>query len=96
MKRLLTKYDNLFECSFPYSMGWHGAPTGPGYKEEDYGYWQLHALYYPPLLRSATASDERECVCIYGRGRKCENESMCGRKRKGERVEGGSPRQANT
>ena len=28
MKRLLSKYDNLFETSFPYSMGWHGAPTG--------------------------------------------------------------------
>ena len=24
MKRLLTKYDNLFEVSFPYSMGWLG------------------------------------------------------------------------
>ncbi|KAK3550316.1 hypothetical protein QTP86_024316, partial [Hemibagrus guttatus] len=24
MKTLLTKYDNLFEVSFPYSMGWHG------------------------------------------------------------------------
>ena len=24
MKRLLIKYDNLFEVSFPYSMGWHG------------------------------------------------------------------------
>lgn len=24
MKRLCTKYDNLFSCSFPYSMGWHG------------------------------------------------------------------------
>ena len=24
MKKLLTKYDNLFEVSFPYSMGWHG------------------------------------------------------------------------
>lgn len=24
MKRLLTKYDNLFEISFPYTMGWHG------------------------------------------------------------------------
>ena len=29
LKRLLTRYDNLFEMSFPYSMGWHGAPTGP-------------------------------------------------------------------
>ena len=28
MKQLTTKYDNLFECSFPYSMGFHGAPTG--------------------------------------------------------------------
>lgn len=26
MKLFLTKYDNLFECSFPYSMGWHGNP----------------------------------------------------------------------
>ena len=24
MKKLLIKYDNLFETSFPYSMGWHG------------------------------------------------------------------------
>lgn len=24
MQRLLIKYDNLFEVSFPYSMGWHG------------------------------------------------------------------------
>uniref|UniRef100_A0A3B5KHY4 Galactose-1-phosphate uridylyltransferase n=1 Tax=Takifugu rubripes TaxID=31033 RepID=A0A3B5KHY4_TAKRU len=53
MKRLLTKYDNLFEVSFPYSMGWHGAPTGPLLKE-DHSHWQLHAHYYPPLLRSAT------------------------------------------
>jgi UDPglucose--hexose-1-phosphate uridylyltransferase len=28
LKRLLTKYDNLFKVSFAYSMGWHGAPTG--------------------------------------------------------------------
>lgn len=50
LKRLLTKYDNLFETSFPYSMGWHGAPTDDG----EYPYWQLHAHFYPPLLRSAT------------------------------------------
>ncbi|XP_019373602.1 PREDICTED: galactose-1-phosphate uridylyltransferase isoform X1 [Gavialis gangeticus] len=53
MKRLLTKYDNLFEVSFPYSMGWHGAPTGP-HLGEDCGHWLLHAHYYPPLLRSAS------------------------------------------
>ena len=50
LKRLLTRYDNLFETSFPYSMGWHGQPTDGG----DYPHWQLHAHFYPPLLRSAT------------------------------------------
>ncbi len=50
LKRLLTKYDNLFEVSFPYSMGWHGAPSDGG----TYPHWQLHAHFYPPLLRSAT------------------------------------------
>ena len=50
LKRLLTRYDNLFETSFPYSMGWHGAPTD----QDDYPHWQLHAHFYPPLLRSAT------------------------------------------
>ena len=50
LKRALTRYDNLFEVSFPYSMGWHGAPTDDG----EYPHWQLHAHWYPPLLRSAT------------------------------------------
>ena len=50
MKKLLVKYDNLFEVSFPYSMGWHGAP----YDAEDDAHWQLHAHFFPPLLRSAT------------------------------------------
>ncbi|KAH0955076.1 hypothetical protein HN011_006095 [Eciton burchellii] len=53
MKRLCTKYDNLFQCSFPYSMGWHGAPTGR-YLNHDYPYWTFHGIYLPPLLRSAT------------------------------------------
>ncbi|MFN2135969.1 MAG: UDP-glucose--hexose-1-phosphate uridylyltransferase [Candidatus Promineifilaceae bacterium] len=52
LKRLLTRYDNLFETSFPYSMGWHGAPFGGG--EGETAPWQLHAHFYPPLLRSAT------------------------------------------
>ena len=30
-----------------------GAPTG-SYMEKDSQHWQLHAVYYPPLLRSAT------------------------------------------
>jgi len=50
LKRHLTKYDNLFEISFPYSMGWHGAP----FNKQDNSHWQLHAHFYPPLLRSAT------------------------------------------
>ncbi|NBU25767.1 MAG: UDP-glucose--hexose-1-phosphate uridylyltransferase [Gammaproteobacteria bacterium] len=48
--RLARSYDSLFGCSFPYSMGWHGAPYLPG----DAAHWQLHAHFYPPLLRSAT------------------------------------------
>ncbi len=49
-EQLLIRYDNLFETPFPYSMGWHGAPTDDG----DHHGWQLHAHYYPPLLRSAS------------------------------------------
>ena len=50
LKRLTTRYDNLFGTSFPYSMGWHGAP----FNGDDPAPWQLHAHFYPPLLRSAT------------------------------------------
>jgi UDPglucose--hexose-1-phosphate uridylyltransferase len=49
-KELLTRYDNLFQTSFPYSMGWHGAP----FVEAGKAHWQLHAHFYPPLLRSAS------------------------------------------
>ncbi|XP_066152167.1 probable galactose-1-phosphate uridylyltransferase isoform X2 [Euwallacea fornicatus] len=50
---LVGKYDNLFKCNFPYSMGWHGAPTGP-VLTECHPHWTFHGLYFPPLLRSAT------------------------------------------
>ncbi len=50
LKRLLTRYDRLFDISFPYSMGWHGAPSD----DPDPAHWQLHAHFYPPLLRSAS------------------------------------------
>lgn len=50
LKKLTSRYDNLFHCSFPYSMGWHGAP----FNGESNLHWQLHAHFYPPLLRSAT------------------------------------------
>ena len=49
-KQVTTRYDNLFEISFPYSMGFHQAPAdGTAHPE-----WVLHAHFYPPLLRSAT------------------------------------------
>lgn len=50
MKEIGNRYDNLFRCNFPYSMGVHQAPTdGKLYPE-----WHLHFHYYPPLLRSAS------------------------------------------
>ena len=49
-KRVTTRYDNLFEISFPYSMGFHQAPFDGQLHPE----WTLHAHFYPPLLRSAT------------------------------------------
>lgn len=50
VKRLTTRYDNLFRVSFPYSMGWHQSPTNHTPHPENH----LHAHYYPPLLRDAT------------------------------------------
>ena len=50
VKRVTTRYDNVFETSFPYSAGLHQAPTDGGAYPE----WHLHMHFYPPLLRSAT------------------------------------------
>jgi UDPglucose--hexose-1-phosphate uridylyltransferase len=50
MRRLCVRYDNLFQTSFPYSMGWHGQPSDGA----EHPYCRLHAVYFPPLLRSAT------------------------------------------
>jgi len=50
LKRVTTRYDNLFEISFPYSMGLHQAP----FDGQPHAEWTLHAHFYPPLLRSAT------------------------------------------
>ncbi len=47
LRRLLVRYDNLFRTSFPYSMGWHGGPA-----LEAHPGCRLHAVYFPPLLRS--------------------------------------------
>lgn len=46
------RYDNLFETSFPYSMGIHQAPLDGS--EEEIECSSLHLHFYPPLLRSAT------------------------------------------
>lgn len=55
LKQLTTRYDNLFQTSFPYSMGWHYAPFTDASDAPDVTeYWQLHAVFYPPLLRSAS------------------------------------------
>lgn len=50
LRRLCTRFDNLFETSFPYTMGFHQSPTDGESHEE----WHFHAHFYPPLLRSAT------------------------------------------
>lgn len=50
LKQLTTKYDNIFETSFPYSSGIHQSPTDG----ESHPEWHFHMHFYPPLLRSAT------------------------------------------
>ena len=48
LQEVAARYDNLFEISFPYTMGFHQRPKGK------HPHWHFHAHYYPPLLRSAT------------------------------------------
>jgi UDPglucose--hexose-1-phosphate uridylyltransferase len=50
LKQLTTKYDNLFNVSFPYSAGLHQNPVNDG----EHPGWHFHMHFYPPLLRSAT------------------------------------------
>ncbi len=50
IRQVTIRYDNLFETSFPYSMGFHQAP----FDGQEHPEWHLHAHFYPPLLRSAT------------------------------------------
>jgi UDPglucose--hexose-1-phosphate uridylyltransferase len=49
LKQVTSRYDNLFQVSFPYTMGFHQRPTDGPHPE-----WHLHVHFYPPLLRSAT------------------------------------------
>jgi UDPglucose--hexose-1-phosphate uridylyltransferase len=50
LKMVTAGYNAVFDTAFPYSMGFHGAPTDGEAHEE----WTLHAHFFPPLLRSAT------------------------------------------
>jgi UDPglucose--hexose-1-phosphate uridylyltransferase len=50
LRQITTRYDNLFETSFPYSMGFHQRPSD----RKSHPEWHFHGHYYPPLLRSAT------------------------------------------
>jgi UDPglucose--hexose-1-phosphate uridylyltransferase len=47
LKKITTRYDNLFETPFPNSMGFH---QRPGQLPHNH----FHAHFFPPLLRSAT------------------------------------------
>lgn len=50
LKQTIVRYDNLFETSFPYTMGFHQSPCDG----QEHGEWHFHGHFYPPLLRSAT------------------------------------------
>jgi UDPglucose--hexose-1-phosphate uridylyltransferase len=55
LKRLTSRYDNLFDVSFPYTMGFHQSPVDGAMKgKTEHPEWHFHAHFYPPLLRSAT------------------------------------------
>ncbi|RIA92297.1 galactose-1-phosphate uridyl transferase [Glomus cerebriforme] len=51
IRRITCRYDNVFECSFPYSMGIHQAPVDDKDHANDS---HLHLHFYPALLRSPT------------------------------------------
>ena len=50
LKSINTRYDALFDVTFPYTMGLHQRPTDAGLHPA----WHFHAHFFPPLLRSAT------------------------------------------
>ncbi|CAI4214929.1 unnamed protein product [Parascedosporium putredinis] len=52
IQEVTRRYDNLFQCSFPYSSGIHQAPLDGSAEEVNSSY--LHMHFYPPLLRSST------------------------------------------
>jgi UDPglucose--hexose-1-phosphate uridylyltransferase len=47
VKRITTRYDNLFKMPFPYSMGFHQSPTdGRAHPE-----WHFHGHFFPQLIK---------------------------------------------
>ena len=59
LSAITRRYDNLFNCSFAYSMGIHQRPVPPkdgtpSEDDEDENVAHLHLHFYPPLLRSAS------------------------------------------
>ncbi|MFP4382334.1 MAG: UDP-glucose--hexose-1-phosphate uridylyltransferase [Candidatus Sumerlaeia bacterium] len=50
LKDLMIRFDNIFETSFPYSMGLNQRPTDG----KEYPGLIMHQAFFPPLLRSAT------------------------------------------
>jgi UDPglucose--hexose-1-phosphate uridylyltransferase len=52
ISKVVVKYDNLFQTSFPYTMGIHQAPLDCSDEEAEASHFHIH--FYPPLLRSAT------------------------------------------
>ncbi len=50
LQTVASRYNRLFECEFPYSMGIAQAPSDGMQHPE----WRLHVSFLPPLLRSAT------------------------------------------
>lgn len=60
LSRITKRYDNLFSCSFAYSMGVHQRPIpkepteGSNDGDDDGDIAHLHLHFTPPLLRNAT------------------------------------------
>ncbi|KAK2467110.1 hypothetical protein APHAL10511_001368 [Amanita phalloides] len=56
LSNITVRYDNLFSCSFPYSMGIHQSPVpleSASPIDDDMDVAHLHIHFSPPLLRSA-------------------------------------------
>lgn len=57
LSHITRRYDNLFSCSFAYSMGIHQRPVpakGDDDQDHENNFAHLHLHFDPPLLRSAT------------------------------------------